>query len=203
MMSAEKAKSPIARLFTGIGSTLALGFLVSILSVLTAAANYMAYRAGNVAGDYEAEGDRLLALSNTYYLEANQNIIVDYNMYDGFYINTSVDEFNAAYYLEQFSQPLRDSISRESLWDQQYYEEMYAVSVATVAEAQAAFDLSNVEDQREAGFQLSMLIAAVGLAFAAYSSLLKEENRLRMVFALIAFLLLAYSALTFFGVLIS
>ena len=200
-MSSESAKGPIAKLLTGMGSNLILGFLVSALSVLTATANYMAYHAGNVAGDYEAEGDRVLALSNTYYLEANQNIIVDYTMYDGYYINDGVDDFAAQYYQDQFSVALQDSIARDSLWDDQYYNEMYADSDDTVAEAQASFDLANAEDEREAGFQLSMLIAAVGLAFAAYASLLNEENRMRLVFALISFLLLAFSSLTFLGVL--
>jgi len=190
-------------LFKRIGSNLMLGFLVSALSVLTATANYMAYHAGNVAGDHEAEGDRLLALSNTYYLEANQNIIVDYNMYDGYVINEGVDDFNAQYYQDQFSSSLVDSIARDDIWGEQYYNEMYSLSDDTVAEAQASFDLANTADEREAGFQLSMLIAAVGLAFAAYASLLNEENRLRAVFALISFLLLAFSALTFLGVLAS
>jgi hypothetical protein len=200
-MSSEKVKGPIAKFLTGISSNLILGFLVSALSVLTASANYMAYQAGNVAGDYEAEGDRLLALSNTYYLEANQNIIVDYNMYDGYYINGGVDDFAVQYYQDQFSDSLSASIDRDSLWDEQYYDEMYALSHDTVAEAQASFDLANAEDEHEAGFQLSMLIAAVGLAFAAYASLLNEENRLRVVFALISFLLLAFSSLTFLGLL--
>ena len=102
-MSSETAKGPIAKFLTGLGSNLMLGLLVSALSVLTAAANYMAYQAGNTAGDHEAEGDRLLALSNTYYLEANQNIIVDYTMYDGYYINDGVDDFTAQYYQDQFS----------------------------------------------------------------------------------------------------
>jgi hypothetical protein len=202
-MSSEKVKGPTSRLLTGVGSNLILGFLVSALSVLTASANYMAYQAGNTAGDYEAEGDRLLALSNTYYLEANQNIIVDYTMYDGFYINGGVDDFAAQYYQDQFSASLLDSIDRDSLWDEQYYNDMYSLSEETVADAQASFDLANAEDEREAGFQLSMLIAAVGLAFAAYASLLNEENRLRLVFALISFLLLAFSSLTFLGLLAS
>lgn len=202
-MESENAKAPPTRRFIGMGSNLILGFLVSALSVLTASANYMAYQAGNTAGDYEAEGDRLLALSNTYYLEANQNIIVDYTMYDGYYINEGVDDFAAQYYQDQFSDSLLASIDRESLWDDQYYNEMYALSEDTVAEAQASFDRGNAEDEREAGFQLSMLIAAVGLAFAAYASLLNEANRLRVVFAIISFLLLAFSSLTFLGLLVS
>jgi hypothetical protein len=200
-MSSETTKSPTAKFLTGLGSNLMLGLLVSALSVLTAAANYMAYQAGNTAGDHEAEGDRLLALSNTYYLEANQNIIVDYTMYDGYYINDGVDDFTAQYYQDQFSTELQDSIARDSLWDDEYYDAMYAFSDDTVADAQASFDLANAEDEREAGFQLSMLIAAVGLAFGAYASLLNEENRMRLIFALISFLLLVFSSLTFLGVL--
>lgn len=196
-MTAETGKT------TRFGSNLMLGFLVSALTVLTAAANYMAFQAGNTASGHEAEGDRLLALSNTEYIRATQFIIVDYTMYDGFYINLDVDDFAADYYSANFSDALQASIDRNSPFDDQYNDDMYADSDQTFDEAFASFDMANAEDAREAGFQLSMLIAGVGLAFSAYASLLNEENRLRFVFALIAFLLLALSAWQFLGVFVA
>lgn len=183
--------------FTGFGSNLILGFLVSALSVLTATANYMAYQASGVAADYQAEGDRLLALSNTEYIRATQFIVVDYTMYDGYHINLDVDEFAADYYAAKFSNELQASIDRDSPFDDQYTDDMYKDSNETFDEAFDNFDKANAEGEREAGFQLSMLIAAVGLAFSAYASLLNQDNRLRFVFALLAFLLLAFSAWQF------
>lgn len=197
-MSAEDGKTASGKRAAFLSSTLMLGFLVSVLSVLTAAANYMAYREGNASLDNNLAGDRALAESNTLYLEATQYIIVDYNMYDGYQIQSGVDDFAAEYYLSQFSGPLIASIERDEIWGAQYYEEMYADALAKSDEAFAYFDEANRQSEREGGYQLSMLIAAVGLAFAAYASLLDEANRLRSVFALISILLMVFSALQFF-----
>lgn len=197
-MSTDDGKTASSKRVTIIGSTLMLGLLVSILSVLTAAANYMAYQEGNTSLDNNLAGDRALAESNTLYLEATQYIIVDYNMYDGYRIQSGVDDFAAEYYLSQFSNPLLASIERDGIWDDQYYDEMYADALAKRNEAFAFLDEANLQSEREGGYQLSMLIAAVGLAFAAYASLLDETNRLRSVFALISIVLMAFSALQFF-----
>lgn len=196
-MSAENGKTTSGKRAAFLGSTLLLGLLVSVLSVLTAAANYMAYQEGNASLDNNLAGDRALAESNTLYLEATQYIIVDYNMYDGYQIQSGVDDFAADYYLSQFSGPLVASIERGDIWGDQYYDEMYADALAKSDEAFAYFDEANRQSEREGGFQFSMLIAAVGLAFAAYASLLDESNRLRSVFALISILLMVFSALQF------
>ena len=146
-MSIETKKSFLSH----ISSNLALGLLVSVLSVLTALANYMAYRSGGTASGHEAEGDRQLALSNTLYLQANQNIIVDYDMYDGFIINAGVDEFNTQYYQSQFSPQLTASLERNGTFDDQYYSEMYADADTTQQSALAFFDMANAEGAREDG----------------------------------------------------
>lgn len=197
-MSTEDNKTTRGKPAAFLGSTLMLGFLVSVLSVLTAAANYMAYQEGNASLDNNLAGDRALAESNTLYLEATQYIIVDYNMYDGYQIQSGLDDFAADYYLSQFSGPLLASIERDDIWGDQYYEEMYVDALAKRDEAFAYFDEANRQSEREGGFQFSMLIAAVGLAFAAYASLLDESNRLRSVFALISILLMAFSTMQFF-----
>jgi hypothetical protein len=174
-----------------------LGFLISALSVLTAASNYMAYQSDKTSADLEAEGDRLLALSNTDYIRANQFIILDYTMYDGEYIQRGVDDFAADYYAGNFSTQLQASIDRGSAFDDQYYTDMYAESDATFADAFTSYDSGNAEKEREAGYQLAMLIASVGLAFAAYSSLLNNANFLRGLFALLALIMLGIGAIQF------
>ena len=176
-----------------LGSNLMLGFLVTVLSVFTAVANYSTYIVSGKASVYETEGNRLLADSNTAYISASQFIIVDFSMYDSFYINSNVDSFAADYYKSLFSDALRASADRDSIFDDQYYAEMYADATAKFNEAFVKFDLANAEGEREAGYQLAMLITAVGLAFAAYASLLEEANRLRRVFALMSLIMLAFS----------
>ncbi len=176
---------------------LTLGFLVSALSVLTATANYMAYQSSNTASDLEAEGDRMLADANTGYIQANQYIILDYSMFDGEYIQRGVDDFTADYYKGNFSTELQASIDRGSAFDDQYYSEMYSYADQSFEDSFARFDAANAESEREAGFQLAMLIASVGLAFAAYASLLNHSNVLRTVFTVLSFILLALGAIQF------
>lgn len=167
---------------------LTLGFLVSALSVLTAAANYSAYQSSNLASDLEAEGDRLLADANTGYIQANQYIILDYTMYDGEFLQRGVDDFAADYYKNSFSDSLQASIDRGSAFDDQYYAEMYSSADQSFDNAFASIEAANAESEREAGFQLAMLIASVGLAFAAYASLLNNSNVLRTVFTVLSFI---------------
>lgn len=174
-----------------------LGFLISALSVLTAASNYMAYQSDKASADLEAEGDRSLAISNTDYLQASQFIILDYDMFDGEYIQRGVDDFAADYYKGNFSPELQASIDRGSAFDDQYYDDMYAESNQSFADAFVYYDDANAEKEREAGYQLAMLIASVGLAFAAYASLLNNANFLRGLFTLLSFIMLGIGALQF------
>jgi len=176
-----------------VGSNLVLGLLVTVLSVFTAVTNYSTYVVGGNASGHETEGDRLLADSNTEYISASQFIIVDYSMYDSYYVNLDVDDFAAEYYQSQFSDTLQASADRDNPFDDQYYDEMYADANAKFDEAFVKLDLANAESEREAGYQLAMLIAAVGLAFAAYASLLDEANRLRRIFALMSLMMLIFS----------
>jgi hypothetical protein len=189
--SESKPSSP--NLFQKLGSNLFLGFLVTALSVFTAATNYATYQISGTASGYETEGARLLAESNTEYIQATQFTILDYTMYDGYYIQQGVDDFAVEYYQSNFSEELQASFDRDEVFDDQYYEEMYAYSNDLFDQAFEKFDMANVESEREAVFQLAMLIAAVGLAFAAYASLLDEQNKMRPLFALMSLFMLIFS----------
>jgi hypothetical protein len=196
MTTESAAPSPASRRWEFFWN-LFLGFLVSALSVLTAASNYMAFQSEKSSADLEAEGDRSLALSNTDYIRANQFIILDYTMFDGEYIQRGVDDFAADYYKNNFSTELQSSIDRGSAFDQQYYDEMYAESDKSFDEAFDYLDQANAETDREGGYQLAMLIASVGLAFSAYASLLNNSNFLRGLFSLLALILLGLGSLQF------
>jgi hypothetical protein len=185
-----------------LGSNLALGLLITLLSVFTAVANYSAFKAGNEATDLRALGDRSLANSNTEYISTSQFIIVDYTMYDNYYVNLGVDDTKAEYYQSQFSPELQASVDRGDPFDDQYYTEMYKEADDMFNEAFDYFDQASALGEQEAGYQFSMLISAVGLSFAAYASLLEDTNRLRKVFAVLAMLALAWSALQFMTVMI-
>jgi hypothetical protein len=181
--------------FQKLGSNYFLGFLVTALSVFTAATNYATYQISGTASGYDTEGTRLLAYSNTEYIRATQFIIQDYTLYDGYFVQQDVDDFAADYYQSNFSPELQASYERDAAFDDQYYDEMYADSNDLFEQAFDEFDKANAASEREAVFQLAMLVAAVGLAFAAYASLLDEKNRMRPLFALMSFFMLLVSVL--------
>ena len=194
-IASPESKPKSRNLFQKLGSNLFLGFLVTALSVFTAATNYATYQISGTAAGYETEGNKLLANSNTEYILATQYIIQDYTMYDGFYVTLDVDDFAADYYQSNFSAELQDSYDRDAVFDDQYYDEMYAYSDDLFDQAFENFDAANAASAREAVFQLAMLLAAVGLAFAAYASLLDDENKMRPLFALMSFLMLVFSVI--------
>jgi hypothetical protein len=74
----------------------------------------------------------------------------------------------------------------EEPFSQAYYDAMYAEAYALWDESDAAFETAGEWDNRGDGLQLVMLFMALGLAFAAWASLLKEESNLRPLFALAA-----------------
>jgi hypothetical protein len=183
--------------FQKLGSNLFLGLLVTVLSVFTAATNYATYQASGTSAGYETEGSRLLANSNTEYIRATQFIIQDYTMYDGYYVQQGMDNFASEYYQSNFSPELQASLERDSAFDDQYYDEMYAYSNDLFNQAFDQFDQANAVSEQEASYQLSMLIAAVGLAFAAYASLLDEKNHLRGLFAVLSLAMAVLSVVQF------
>jgi len=181
-------------------SELWLGALVALLSVLVALAAYQSGVSDSKEGDLNVEGQKQLTDSNGYYLEANQYIIYDYTMYDGWYVNEGKDDDAAEYYLANFSEALTANIDRgEDLFDEQYYEEMYADANATYDEAVTNFDEAQKAGDRADKLQLVVLIFAVGLALAAYGSLLDAESRLRLLFSIGSVVALAFGLVIYFG----
>lgn len=174
-----------------LGSDIILGILVVTLSIFTAGTNFASYRIGGTGGTHTANARQLLADANTDYSIALQLIILDYTMFDGYYLNDGANNDVADYYLSNFSEVLSASIERSGVIDEQYYDEIYAAADEKTVQAQEEFVKADRAYAKESVLHLAMLIAAVGLAFAAYASLLKEENRLRPVFALLAFVMLA------------
>ena len=85
-----------------------------------------------------------------------------------------------------------------AVWDEQYYHEMYATSTDLFDQSEAAYNKATEWDERGDGLQLVMLIMALGLAFAAWASLAKEESNMRLVFALFAIITLVAGVIQFF-----
>jgi hypothetical protein len=77
---------------------------------------------------------------------------------------------------------------------------MYADPTAMFDEADVLFDKAEEFNERGDGLQLVMLIMALGLAFAAWASLLKDESNIRLAFAFFSIAMLVYGLVLYLGV---
>jgi hypothetical protein len=165
-----------------------LGSLVAILSVLTALASYQGSVADGKQNDFEILGMKNLNDGNAEYLRANQDITQDYNYFDNWYLNLEERPDIAEYYQSSFSQPLLDAMERDpdTVWDEQYYDDTYADANAYFDESDTNFSKAGGWNDRGDRLQLVLMVMALGLAFAAWASLVKEESRMRLLFSAFA-----------------
>ncbi|MEW6405251.1 MAG: hypothetical protein AB1649_25950 [Chloroflexota bacterium] len=173
-----------------LGKEIVLGTLIALLSVLTALASYQGSIADSKQNENEVLGMKHLNDGNAFYLSANQSIVYDYTMYDGWY--TTSDPEHEAYYQASYSQELQDSIAAnpDDPFSEAYYDAMYTNAYDEWEQSDTAFDLAGQYDSQGDGLQLVVLTMALGLAFAAWASLLKEESNMRVFFALFATIML-------------
>ena len=180
-----------------LGHEYFLGSLIAILSVLTAAASFQGSMADSKQNENEILGMQKLNDGNAEYLSANQFIVYDFTMYDGWY--TTDDEAKAAYYEESYSEQLMASIEAnpEDPFNQDYYDAMYAEAYDLWDVSDTSFELASQYDTLGDNLQFVMLLMALGLAFAAWGSLLKEESNLRMLFAIASFIVLIWGLISY------
>jgi hypothetical protein len=183
-----------------LGSEIVLGTLIAILSVFTALASFQGAMADSKQNEFEISGMKNLNDGNASYLEANQFIVYDYTMYDGWY--TTDDEEKAAYYEENYSEQLIADLAAnpDNPFSEAYYEAMYAEANDYWDESDTSFELAGQYDEKGDALQLVMLLMALGLAFAAWASLLKEESNMRIIFALASIIVFIYGIVTYLGV---
>ena len=139
---------------------------------------------------------------NAEYLRSNQDITQDYNYFDNWYLNLDERPDVAEYYQGSFSQALLDAVDRNpnAVWDDQYYEAVYADANAYFDASDANFEIAGQWNDRGDRLQLVLMIMALGLAFAAWASLLKDEGNMRVLFALFAVMTLAIGVVAYLGV---
>jgi len=174
------------KFFGILGSEIFLGTLIALLSVSTAMASYQGAMSDSEQNKYEILGMQALNDGNAEYLRVNQDITQDYNYFDNWYLNIDERPEIAEYYEGSFSEQLAAAIERDPdvVWDDQYYEEMYADPIALFEESDANFEIGSQWDERGDQLQLVMLIMALGLAFTAWGSLLGAESGMRLLFSL-------------------
>lgn len=169
-----------------LGNEIILGSLIALLSIFTAVASYQGSLADSKQNEFEIQGMKSLSDGNAEYLRANQFIVYDYTMFDGWYTADTADK--EEYYQASYSEALQNSLAAnpDDPFSDAYYDEMYADSYAYWDESDAAFETAGQYDNRGDGLQVVLLTMALGLAFAAWASLAKEESNMRILFSLLA-----------------
>ncbi|MBI5965538.1 MAG: hypothetical protein HY863_18835 [Chloroflexi bacterium] len=182
-----------------LGNEILLGLLITVLSVFTAIASYYGALADGNQNDAEIQGMQALNDGNAEYLTENQNISQDYNYYDNWYINQDTNLEAADYYQFNFSQELQDAIARDpnTVWDDQYYTEMSAVSTELFDASEANFILAADWNARGDHLQLVLTFMAIGLAFAGWASINKEESKLRAFFSLLSIIMFVVGLISY------
>ena len=185
-----------------LGNEIILGTLIAVLSVFTAVTSWQGSVADGKQNEFELAGVTSLNDGNAEYLRANQDITQDYNYFDNWYLNVDEKPDAAEYYQFNFSQALQDAVERnpDAVWDDQYYDEMYADANAYFDESDANFAKAGEWTDRGDGLQVVLMIVALGLAFAAWASLLKEESNMRVLFALFAIITLTLGIIYYLGI---
>lgn len=183
-----------------LASELMLGSLIAILSVFTAVASYQGSMSDSEQTANNVQGQQRLTDANAEYLTANQLIVYDYQLYDGWY--TAEDEDKANYYQANFSEELQASLqnSPDDIFNDAYYEAMYANANVMFNEAEARFIRAEEWNKRGDALQLVMLIMALGLAFAAWASLLQAESKMRILFSAFSIGMFVYGLITYLNV---
>jgi len=185
-----------------LGNEILLGTLIALLTVFTAVSSYQGALADGQQNDFEILGMKNLNDGNAEYLRVNQDITQDYNYFDNWYLNADERPDVAEYYQSSFSQALLDAMQRspDTVWDDQYYEAVYADANAYFNDSDANFEKAGEWNERGDRLQLVLMIMALGLAFAAWSSLLKEESNMRLLFSAFAIVTLVAGVSTYLGV---
>jgi hypothetical protein len=184
-----------------LGKEVVLGTLIALLSIFTTLASLQGSVADGKQNEYEILGMKSLNDGNAEYLRANQDITQDYNYFDNWYLNLDERPDVAEYYQGSFSQALLDAMDRDpdTVWDDQYYNDVYADADAYFDDSDVNFETAGEWNNRGDGLQIVLSVMALGLAFAAWASLLKEDSNMRMLFALFAVIALVIGVINYLG----
>ena len=184
-----------------LGKEVVLGTLIALLSIFTTLASLQGSVADGKQNEYEILGMKSLNDGNAEYLRANQDITQDYNYFDNWYLNLDERPDVAEYYQGSFSQALLDAMDRDpdTVWDDQYYNDVYADADAYFDDSDINFETAGEWNNRGDGLQIVLSVMALGLAFAAWASLLKEDSNMRVLFSLFAVIALVIGVINYLG----
>ena len=174
------------KFFSFLGNEIFLGTMIALLSVFTALSSYQGAMADSEQNKFEILGMKNLNDGNAEYLTANQNITQDYSYFDNWYLNVDTNPDIAEYYQINFSEELTTAIEssgEDNPFNDEYYNAMYAIPSEFFDESDINFEIGSQWDDRGDQLQLVMLFMTLGLVFAAWASLLKDDSTMRLIFS--------------------
>jgi hypothetical protein len=184
-----------------LGNEIVLGTMIALLSVGVAYGSYQGSMADSDQNKNEIEGMKSLNDGNTIFLTANQTLTQDYTYYDSWYTNLETNPELSAYYLELMSDNLATLAQKDSMdqteWTA-YEDDIFADSNVYFDRSEAFFKLAGAWDEKGDLLQLVVLFMALGLTFAAWASLLRDESNLRPLFSIFAIIMLIVAIATYF-----
>ena len=164
-----------------------LGTMVVLLTVATAFSAYQGSLAGIEGDDLDFAGQKALVLASSSFLSGNTELLEDLYNYDAYRELVDVDPAEAATYLKRASAALRTGLERPGgPFDEQYEEALYGEALELFAEVGRLEEQANLADEKASAYELSGLIFAIGLAAAAWASLVGTGRRIKLIFLLIA-----------------
>lgn len=181
-----------------IASEIVLGTVVVAMTILTAVSGYDGSMADSKQNEYEVLAQKELTNATAEYLTANQMIVYDYQLFDGAY--TAETEEKAQYYRDSYSESLTESIAvnPDEPFSDAYYDAVYADAQTMFATAEENYVIAAKFDERGDAMQFVMLVSALALALVAWASLLAEESKVRIVFAIGGVCMMVYTLFLYF-----
>ena len=162
--------------------------LIVALSVLTA---YALFQSSEVASDsndnfFRAQG--FLTDSNLEYIQIGQDLFYDLNVSDQVFLHEQNNNQEMAdYFFNQLTSAAQDSYERpDGPFDEAYYDAVYESVLEIDEQADELFILALLQSRIHVAFQLAVTIFSVGLAFAAWASLMDKGQRTRSLFIVLS-----------------
>jgi hypothetical protein len=165
-----------------------LAAIVALYGILIALVIFAGSRAEGFYYDNVFIAQALLSDASELAIESHIGVLHDFDVLEQIQTHEILgsDPEIVEFLYGHLSDPARASLARSGGIDEIYGEEVYAVHLQERELAMASFDLAVAWSERAGTYSTLATILAVGLAFAAWASLMTQASAIRWIFALIA-----------------
>jgi hypothetical protein len=164
-----------------------LGTIVVLMTIATAIGGYRAAVVEIRGSDLDFKAQSKLSLGTTTFLQGSIEYVNDLATFESYLILNDSEEEAAYSVLARGSEALTAGLERPGgPFDEVYEEIVYGDALALFAEARDLNAEANAADDLAADYQRATLVLAIGLATAAWASLVEARTVIRLVFTLIS-----------------